>query len=453
MKWTAGLRLMVLAAAAAVPSCLRASALPPRLLWSDRGANTIRVSQLDGSNARVLVGGLGEARGVDVDAAQAWMYWADNGENKIQRSRLDGSSIQDLVTTGLGFPAGVAVESISGKLYWADATNAKIQRSNLDGSQVEDFITGLGSPYFLALDAPRQQIYWTDYGARKIQRANFDGSNIQDLVSFPPNSLLRGIDLDLTRDKMYWTDRGTDLVQRANLDGTQVETLHKIPAAGVDAAPHGITVDAQSQHLYWVDNGTVKLQRSNLDGTDVLDLLTQDSGQLQRPWEIVFLRRIDEPKPGGCDLNGDLICDVSDIDQLTQAVRSGSQNPSHDLNGDRRINQEDRVVWVEELKRTYFGDANLDGEFNTADFVRVFQAGEYEDNVADNSGWSDGDWDGDGDFGTRDLVFVFQRGGFEAGSRPILLAVPEPASAASTSLAFGVAWLLSGRRRRSRHRG
>ena len=48
--------------------------------------------------------------------------------------------------------------------------------------------------------------------------------------------------------------------------------------------------------------------------------------------------------------------------------------------------------------------------------VLVFQAGEYEDGVAGNSGWAEGDWNCDGDFTTRDLVVAFMEGGYEEGA-------------------------------------
>ena len=55
-----------------------------------------------------------------------------------------------------------------------------------------------------------------------------------------------------------------------------------------------------------------------------------------------------------------------------------------------------------------YGDANRDGVFDSSDLVQVFQRGEYEDDVLDNSDWSDGDWDGDGEFTTSDLVVALQ---------------------------------------------
>jgi hypothetical protein len=43
--------------------------------------------------------------------------------------------------------------------------------------------------------------------------------------------------------------------------------------------------------------------------------------------------------------------------------------------------------------------------------IEVFVVGEYEDNVADNSCWKDGDWDLDGEFNPSDLVAAFEHGG------------------------------------------
>lgn len=56
------------------------------------------------------------------------------------------------------------------------------------------------------------------------------------------------------------------------------------------------------------------------------------------------------------------------------------------------------------------GDANLDGNFDSADLIQIFQSGEYEDTIAENSTWETGDFDGDLDFTTSDLILAFQKG-------------------------------------------
>jgi hypothetical protein len=126
------------------------------------------------------------------------------------------------------------------------------------------------------------------------------------------------------------------------------------------------------------------------------------------------------------DFDDDGMLTAADIDLLTGEVLAGTNGLAFDLNNDALVTAEDRRVWVEELKFTYFGDANLDGEFSSADFVAVFQAGQYEDAVNGNSTWATGDWDGDRDFTSSDFVIAFQAGGYEQGPRAAVAAVPEP---------------------------
>ena len=58
------------------------------------------------------------------------------------------------------------------------------------------------------------------------------------------------------------------------------------------------------------------------------------------------------------------------------------------------------------------GDSNGDGLFDIADLTKVFAAGKYEDGIANNATFAEGDWDGDGDFTSQDIVFAFTQGHF-----------------------------------------
>lgn len=124
------------------------------------------------------------------------------------------------------------------------------------------------------------------------------------------------------------------------------------------------------------------------------------------------------------DINNDGAWSVDDLDQLSQAIRSGTTTRRMDINGNGTVTPEDRRLWVESLANTYFGDANFDGQFDSGDLVYVFQAGEYEDGVASNSTWSDGDFSGDSEFDSADLIVAFQFGVYGGGPRPA--SVPEP---------------------------
>lgn len=91
------------------------------------------------------------------------------------------------------------------------------------------------------------------------------------------------------------------------------------------------------------------------------------------------------------------------------------------------LDQEDRRIWIEELKHAWYGDSNLDGQFSSTDLVTVFQAGEYEDDISSTSTWLEGDWNGDAEFNSRDLVFAFQNSEYEGGTRALTSSVAEPA--------------------------
>jgi hypothetical protein len=122
------------------------------------------------------------------------------------------------------------------------------------------------------------------------------------------------------------------------------------------------------------------------------------------------------------DFNDDGMFGFDDIDRLTVLA----DDDALDLNGDGAVDVNDRVFWVHIFARTWMGDANLDGSFDSRDLVSVLAAGEYEDGVPMNSTWATGDVDGDGDFGSSDLVAALADGGYERGPRPAVSTVPEP---------------------------
>lgn len=117
------------------------------------------------------------------------------------------------------------------------------------------------------------------------------------------------------------------------------------------------------------------------------------------------------------DFDDDVTLDVDDVDALGAAMNASEYEARFDLTRDGRVDFSDREKWVEDVKVTYFGDANLDLSFGTDDLVLVLQSGQYEDTIVGNSTWATGDWNGDGEFDSSDLVIALQSGGFEMGPR------------------------------------
>lgn len=134
-----------------------------------------------------------------------------------------------------------------------------------------------------------------------------------------------------------------------------------------------------------------------------------------------------------CDIDGDGVCTVADLNQLAAGIEAGETDSSYDLNADGTVDDADRLYWIGTLSGTWVGDSNLDGEFNSADIVAVFAVGKFETGSA--AGWEEGDWNGDGTFNSSDIVAAFTEGGFEQGPRTAS-AVPEPSAIAMLFVAM-----------------
>ena len=124
------------------------------------------------------------------------------------------------------------------------------------------------------------------------------------------------------------------------------------------------------------------------------------------------------------DFNGNGELDAADLDLMALGIVGGDSQ--YDLTGDNLTNIDDRRQWINVLKKSYMGDSNLDGQFNSGDLVTVFTTGKFE--TGNLATWSEGDWNGDRLFNSSDFVEAFQGGGYEAGPRAAVSAVPEPST-------------------------
>ncbi len=127
------------------------------------------------------------------------------------------------------------------------------------------------------------------------------------------------------------------------------------------------------------------------------------------------------------DFDADGTLDAGDIDLLAKAFRAGATDPKYDLNQSNTVDAADADFLVYDYLFSRPGDANLDGRFDSSDLVTIFAQGQFEDNVAGNSGWAEGDWNYDQEFDSADLVLGLQAGLYQ--QVPIAaVPVPEPSA-------------------------
>ena len=210
-----------------------------------------------------------------------------------------------------------------------------------------------------------------------------------------------------------------------------VSSVGSFLATGKEGTPHTVTIeafdadgnliqaikidsneynDAQNREAFWA----IEAGEDSMARVTILNDNPNNFGNALVIDNIMFARSA----LGDFDLDGELT--VDDLDALCVAISNGDSNPIYDVNGDSVVNHQDYVYWVKQIKETWFGDSDLNGEFNSGDLVKVFQAGKYETGLA--ATWSEGDWNCDGLFDSGDLVTAFQDGGYEQGPLPAVAA-------------------------------
>jgi uncharacterized protein YjiK len=172
---------------------------------------------------------------------------------------------------------------------------------------------------------------------------------------------------------------------------------YRITSSGLSSDPQSLDLDIQLG-----DGGNFEGIAIHPDGRTIF-LVGDGSAQEFRSYTLP-MNKYD------FDADGEFTAD--DIDLLIDAI--GGSDLSFDFDGDSDVDFDDLDYYVKDFLFTYYGDANLDREYNSADLVLVFQAGRYENGPA---GWAEGDWNGDQEFTSADFVTAFQDGGYDQGPR------------------------------------
>jgi hypothetical protein len=120
------------------------------------------------------------------------------------------------------------------------------------------------------------------------------------------------------------------------------------------------------------------------------------------------------------DFDGDSLLTVDDVDALSSEITVPEPRFWFDLDGDEIVDAEDRQVWISDLKQTYFGDTNLDGQVDAADLNNLALSWQ----ASDANSWAQGDFNGDRNVNANDLnnlALNWRSGTAQA-------AVPEPST-------------------------
>ncbi len=226
-------------------------------------------------------------------------------------------------------------------------------------------------------------------------------------------------------DELTAYPRGTDTSVAQIIDDNNWTFEVAFPWESLDETPENIIKNGEMGFGMAVNDDDIG------GGRDSQWMWETDNGDLWRRSDVFpSVELVDDLAPGiEGDYNANGALDSGDLD-LNASVGIANRDLSYDLNEDGVVNTADRIAWVNGLKNTWMGDADLNGVFDSSDLVKVFSAAKYESGQA--ATWDQGDWDGDMTFNSGDLVAAFSNAGYDAGERPggpnPAVVVPEPTS-------------------------
>ncbi|MCA9200459.1 MAG: pentapeptide repeat-containing protein [Planctomycetales bacterium] len=350
------------------------------------------------------------------DLSNAKMNYTVLDSADFNQADLAGIKLVDVWGTGADFSssnlAGAALDS-------AIFDNANFTRANLAGA-------GLTEARLTNANFTDAIINDVDFGGSSLTE-----QQLQSTASFQSGNL-RGTSFFYAFSVAGWNLSGQDLSYAA-FDYMTSTNLESSQLVGADLT--GAIVD--NANLRGANLGNANLEFLNgLATAQLVDAKYNQWTRLPEGFDAASAGMILEPSPTG-DFNADLLVDSADIDFLggivsgrlpAQYRRSWLPDSLYDFDNDAKQSMSDYYALVNDVLHTSVGDADLNGMFDSGDLVRVFTAGEYEDEKAGNSGWADGDWNADGDFDSGDLVVAFQHGTYEQGEPAMVHAVPEPST-------------------------
>ena len=366
------------------------------------------MTDVDLTGASVVGASFAGARGFEKDQLYSTASYRAGRLSRIHLGQLDLSgwdfSQQDLHN------AILHISSLAGaNLSGANLTGADLSLAGLDEASFDDAVIA-GTRLFKA-EPTQEQIYSTaSYRDRDMYGVDFSHN---DLTGW-----------DLRGQNLSFATFVESSLSSADLSGANLSTANLLVAGG-------------------------RLDDVNFDSTTVYNqwtLFPPDFNPVDAG--LTFVPSIF----GDFDINGTL--DTADVQLLEQQIRIGTAPDVwpvsiFDVNRDGALIENDVLHWIQHIRRSWVGDANVDGVFDAEDLSLVIAAGEYEDDVVGNSVWATGDFNGDREFTSADLLAAIFAGGYERGTRsdfaPAL--VPEPTSLGL--LLLGLVWGLRIRHARS----
>ena len=287
-----------------------------------------------------------------------------------------------------------------------------------------------------------EEIFWDRSWVRLL--------SLSPTSAAPTGASPQNLDGPIIPDDIFPLTQKFELYQNGSHVWTSsVRTRASLGSAGSQTLDDGTQIDFTELNFgdYVVPQGWSAGRGHSLDSLvasyEHRNTITDRNGN---GWEyIVPIEAVRHPTDIIGDLNYNGEFDMQDLDILTQNVAVAPEAPHGDflrrldLNGDESVDVSDVNHWVTQLKSTFVGDANLDGEVKFDDFLALSA------NFGQAGGWAEGDFNADEQVDFPDFLALSANFGNVAAATHAE-AVPEPTAA--TIALFGLLGLVGLRKRR-----
>jgi len=211
------------------PDGLACDWINKKLYWTDAGTHRIEISELDGSNQKIILWkDLGLPRAIVLDPHHKVMYWTDWGAvPKIEKAGMDGSHRQVLVNESIYWPNGLTIDYEENKIYWVEAKLHYISKMNADGTGREIIITNEGIIQKMLLPHPKFPEVEPRVNDSNMVQPFEDWSNqhVKIVDKKVSGSLRHPYAITVLNDRIYWTDWSTSSVNYINKNGSGSVTV------------------------------------------------------------------------------------------------------------------------------------------------------------------------------------------------------------------------------------
>ena len=310
---------------------------------------------------------------------------------------------------------GLGTHLFSGLTNGSDARRALLS-FDIAGSLPPDAIV-TSAALTLTVDRVNGAFATDDFGLHRVSQGWVEGDVISDSRGGGGGQSGSGGATWTTTGTAPWENEGGDFVEAAS-----ASLLIADAAAYTWESTEQLVSDVQ----LWLDDPSLNfgwaVVGNEIDQRSAKRFVSaqNDEESLRPTLSIEFENSVVETLLGDFDGDNELL--ANDIDLLCAAVRSGENAIDFDLNADGVVDLEDQRVWVEDVRGTFFGDADLDGSVLFPDFLALSNS--FGQSPFDG-GWAMGDHDCDSEVNFSDFLLLSANFG-SVGEAAASASVPEP---------------------------